>query len=124
MQLAIQADDVSFVEDRRRVVELTTGKLGKTQNGRNGVAGKWSKSGAELTAFHLNCKIGRTSCVVRQTTEYGLRATEDFDSLHFTPINSSANEFNGLHRAGRQERGLVCSNLHKDSSSGKRSLCF
>ena len=98
IQLAIQADDRSFVKDRRRVVELTrSGNLGKPQDCRDRVACKWCKRGAELAAFHVNRDIGRACSVVRQTSKYGLRATEDFHSLRFTPVNSFANELDRLH---------------------------
>src|SRR6185369_1481581 len=121
MQLAIQAGHGSSVEDDCRVIELTSGNLGESQNGRHRVAGKRRKNSAELTAFHVHRKIDRTCRVVRQTSKDGLRAAEDLHSLGFTPVDSLADELDGGHGARGKERSLECGNLQK-SSSGRRAL--
>src|ERR1700694_5700708 len=116
MQLAIQPGDGSLVKDRGRVVELTCGNLGKPQNCRNRVTRKGCKCSAELTAFHVKRKIGRPCGIVRKASKYGLRATEDFHSLRFAPLNSFANELDGLHGTAGKKRSLVGGNFHEKSS--------
>jgi hypothetical protein len=105
------------MKDCRRVVEPTrSGDLRKPQNGRDGIAGKWRKRRAELAIFHVKRDFGGTGSVVRETSKYGLRATEDLHPLRFAPVNSFANEAEYLHGARWKKWSLVRSDLHKVSS--------
>jgi len=50
------------------------------------------------------------------SAQHGLRSTEDFHSLRFTPVHALANEPEGLHGAARKKRSLVRGNLHTGSA--------
>jgi hypothetical protein len=108
MELPVDADHGSSVKDRRRVVELTrTGRLGKPDDGRHGVAGKRRQHGAELTAVHVNRHIEGVGRVIRQTAEDRLRAAEDSHPFRFTPRNSFANERDRGQGAAWKKGGLI-----------------
>ena len=76
-----------------------------------------ASTGGQLAFFNINREIERMQRVVCEAAEYRLGAAKDGYVLGFAALDLLTNEVNHLHRARREQRGLIGSSFHLNQTS-------